>query len=468
MSQQFSYNTTPSMYAVNNLRILSLLVQRTDPMGDLYMRPFTSSLDQMVLNQITESVSEALGVTSATIAKSAGNMIRPAPVHEGVISIPEGWNSIRMRWVMRVEITDTMGTQTLEVLGGFTEYFDVSFGMHINPNMRFYINNIQTMNPTAMVNNPVNGMLEGSSVISNNQPTNTVSVDRLYALRPQDVIENIQDAAHYGAGLTFESNTNKNIGTVPIKSNLRHNAAAGYLGDLLGNFLASKASVQYQNATESPWENTYHAIKNPTVTRDGFLSRLGHATGQMLTPNSFSLNELQMLDPNVLNVFHLETSSALGYAGEYWGGSDLLTQAATIIGQSVPGYMNRFGLARAQFSLQTGMEPLVADFASITPLADPRQMLMGFKFVVQHELMATLVNGFMFVEAMVNSDLFGITTIQIRLNGVGPFTPFSFPSFCDSLAAPVISRNSTNVADIYSSMDTVLSAVGQTTMGGVY
>lgn len=468
MSQQLSYNTVPSMYAVNNVRVTRFLLQRTDGMGDLYLRPFTSSLDQMSLNQITESVSESLGVTSATIAKSAGNMIRPAPVHEGVITIPEGWNSIRMRWVMHVEVTDTMGSTTLEVLSGFTEYFDVSYGMHINPDMRFYINSIQTMNPMAMMTNPVNGMLEGSGVISNNQVGMTLATDRLYLQRPQDAIEAIQDSAHYASGLTFDSNTNRNVGMVPVKTSMRHNAAAGYLGDLLSNFLASKASVQYQGETTSPWENTYHAVRNPTVTRDGFLSKLAYSLGQTLTPNSFSLNELLRLDMNATSVMHLETSATLGYDGEHWAGSDLTTQAATIIGQSVPAYLNRFGLARAQFSFQSGMEPLVSDFATIAPLADPRNMLMGFKFVIQHELMATLVNGFMFVEAMVNCDLFGITTIHIRLNGVGVFVPFSFPSFCDSLAAPVISRNSTNVTDIYQTVDTVLSAVGQTTMGHNY
>jgi hypothetical protein len=321
------------------------------------------------------------------------------------------------------------------------------------------------MNPNASV--PTAGMMkEGSLVISNSQFDNTPSQDRVYLQRPQDALQAMNDATHYQAGLSFESNTTKNVGMVPVKSTFKHSTASGYLGDLVGNYLGSKHSMEYQGAQESVLDNAYHSVKNPTVTRDSFLSLLATKNRIVLTPNSFTFGELCVLDPNAVNVMHVESTSVLGFEGEHWAGSDMATQVATIIGQSVPAYLNRFGFSRMQFNMMTGTDVLLSDFASMTGHQDMTNMFQGFKFVIEKELMPTLVGGFMFFEAMVNCDLFGITTIHLRLDGVGMFIPYSFPSFCDSLVAPVISRNPSGVEYLYQSVDTVLSSVSG--LGNLY
>lgn len=167
-----------------------------------------------------------------------------------------------------------------------------------------------------------------------------------------------------------------------------------------------------------------------------------------------------------------------------WHGRDVVTLAATIISQCVPGIMADLALTRLHFKTHNEMavsgsysavDPMThmsrpgrePDFAIVNVAGfgdqDLGPALYAFEKRFWFEVMKDLCfdNQIRFM-LEVNADMMGETVVNISLDG-HPIEQFVTPSFADALLTPLVTNNHNHVVKVANDFNHLLKAVVPTT-----
>lgn len=468
------------------IEIVSLTMARSGTFGTQFRRPFQTNGQGHVINQFQERFSQVGGdATSASpqlFAGISGEFMRPSAAPESEIMIANNWNTERYYYTMEVIVHNQLQGTTREVIQGYTSYTDMSHGGHFDPRMQFFINSITTLRNTRMNNGhgwmTVPQVLDSHHILANNHysgPGSMMGNDphKNLSMRPQDVVGAIQTQPMVTSDLVDLRSSST---SVPKLSERGNSLSSNYTGKMVGNY-AMAASKAFSDSSRQIMSDTYGMLSGGKgINSDEFIRTISGLHNGPVS-NFFTYGDLMTVDRTldercyVLNSAPVmkmannldATVDAGNFAG--WGGSDMETVAATILGNSLPSLMVEFGLRRlvmqaTNFSGQPFIQVMYVD-----PIVNEMVLTQPSLDLLQHRIQQELLddismrNGIAY-DIFANIALTEFSQVTIRLDN-GPEVVFSVPTFADALTAPVLTAHQDHVESVAYDFNSLMEGLVQ-------
>lgn len=464
----------PNMYGVKSMRVARFVIQETGTYNQQYRRPYEAQLTSEAKNTILDTIDRTKSISATTMAGVSNLVLSARAAPESNIMIPNGWGTRRLRFFMEIVTEDRTGMMhTSEYIVGYTDHCGLSLSNHIDPNMVFYINGVNITRTRTMAtplgNQVHHNLLDASHVLVNNQYEGMYGNNKVFTLRPEDVYDQM-DNRELAEGLDgFAVDGRTMLTSSATKSNRGNAIVPNYVASLLNSYL--QISRDHNQADQgSIIRDARSTVQSGTISEDPFMSFV-RGKYAMSGGDHFTYQDLLSLDPNVVNVTHVAPVNealrgSMHHMGQTadWGSSDLTTQAATQIAQSLPSYMLQFGINKLRMhstNLDIGgvITTIPSDVRSFNSGEDLTRNIQALIFRMEHELMRGITfNGSMGYMLEVTCDLLGETWINLSLNGEPP-TCYVAPSFCDALMAPVVTSNFTILDGLANDFDALMKDI---------
>lgn len=476
------YNTPAMTHnpfgATPSINIVKLLIVRTGTFNPVPVRPYRVSMDGYAADVVSNRVaSEQRGALTPTLmAGVANSILSPTATPQGVVQIPNQWQTERSQFVLEVLVRpNTMGTEYTYRFQGFTNYLvDPTPGGHIDPNVEFYINSyVRTvMAPTAT---GMQRRIVESAQIVNGQIISSQGSTNVIAQRPMDVYGAIQDNFYKASSTAFGDvpvtiDTRGVVGNASFSNSRTNNTPAGYLARVVDAQNTANTVASFGNASDlnsSARQHVYEASPSENL----FIRALSHATG-VPGKTSFNWPLLLNMDGTVserTTLLRLSQAVELPTAGrhEYLDGSSREVVSATTVAHGIVSMMSEYGIAELAFNVNNfsiGGQPVVM-FTKITDMsgADNRQVMDVIRNRIVSEIFFDLTYGNSdSFNCTVNANTTASTYVEIGFNDRASMpTPFTFPTLCDSLFAPIYSTDANLVNQNVHNLEGLLSHVTQ-------
>jgi hypothetical protein len=471
-------------------RVVRLTTQETGSYNQQYSRPYRSVMDGSVIRTLGSILEQTPNgqLTSDSFSNVAGSVMAPSSEPAGNINIVNGWDTKRIRFLLQVEfIGAKSGVETHYILG-YTDFSGVSLQGKFAPDMVFYINSIVQTRKT-MVHSPqgmreVEFVVDSSQVLAENAWSGIWNQNQKYSMRPQDIVTGMA-VSHLASPYSHMEGEYEDVTILDASSMLRpeamksrrgNNLASHYVSSMVNNY-----SIAAQNNSFGDPDSTNNTIETLNRTRstlaemsaglDPFLHMLSGITNKV-AGNSFTFGQLTQFDPNVDYVAeHIVISSAqqgaLHHAGQtaYWNGSDLSTQAATVLSQSVPAIMTDLLISKVVFNSTNntiGGRPFTQIIHGVGfSTMDMTKHWVAFANRFEREVMSSVTNNFATsYSVQMTVDLLGETVIKIAIAN-NPIIDFVVPSFCDNLLTPIITQQKEIPRNIAGDFEELFGAINE-------
>jgi hypothetical protein len=464
------------MYGNKRSGIVRFVIQETGTYEDQFRRPYQTHLDGQTQNELINALDGAKAITPSKIAGIANQFIRPSATPESQIGIVNGWECKRLRFFLEIQTEDFIGNVTSEYVVGYTDHPGISFGGHLDPNMVFFINAINTTRTTKVVtplgNQTHHNLIDASHVLVDSSYQGIMSKqNKTYGLRPEDVFNKMEftDVMNQMSDTDMMIDTVGTITTNAVKSKRANSIVPVYASSMLDSYLQTRRTESFSDVSQIR-TNAAAVVESDSVARDPFMSFM-RGRNHLGATNTFTMGDLMDYDKNVSYVTTVVPVSN-GYNSNLhqrgmtasWGGSDYTTLFATMLSQSVPSYMLQYSINKIHF-FSTNMDiggnitTRVANVKSFTD-GDISQHIQTFIFRLENELLKGLShNNQTAYQLEMICDLLGETWIKLSINNE-PMVDYVCPSFCDSLMVPVVTQNENTVISIASDFDNIMTSIG--------
>jgi hypothetical protein len=472
-----------------NIRIVGLMMQETGTYNTQYVRPYNTVMDGSTLNVLTERVmnSHDHKINSGMLSGLTSCFIQPQAQPESEVGISNGWTERRIRFLLEIEFNYHTGGTSTQYIQGYTSHSGVISTGAIDPKMEFYVNSVtqtrKVHRQTPLGVQVFENVVENSHVLASNNWTNMYAPTQQRLLRPQDVFTNISHSHLSGAfeqGVGNYYDGRSTLRGEAQKSRRSNGLSSVYAASIIDAYATASQLTDFgQNEDQLLQSARGNVVENPAAT-DPFLSAITNINSRVVG-NKFTFGDLQILDQNVVNVTNYAVPGAVQRTTAHqtgmtasWGGSDRVTQAATILSQSIPAIMMDLMLRTVAFmstnhDLTGQMRTVMVDAKGFSNMDITRNCDL---FI--HRLEKEVINDLTYgnqeaytVEMRVN--LAGETWIKISIGNSGVID-FVTPSFCDNLFVPVLTTNHDTVAqlagDFESLTTTIKDAIGSNYIGG--
>jgi hypothetical protein len=472
----------PNIRRIRDLFVRSLMIQITGTYNQLFLRPYTANADGSIINELTNRIhnTSAINVAKPLLAGIASNLIVPMTSPQAPVSVPNGWDIPRARFILIVDCQWTVGSASTLYIQGYTDYYGVSHSQAIDPKMRFYINSITTTVSSTM-NTPF-GMQTYDNIHASSQllwdPNWAFSPNdpnRKISMRPMDVISGIQ-TQYLTPGLDYYTinsfvDNRSFVLADPISSKRRNNLPVDYLASLINAYNHTKQNMNFTDNESNLYDSVKQQLQEDTAGEDPFIRKISRVNGVSLT-NEFTFDQLEKIDPNTRHNTKVITLgpaqiSQVHQTGltENWNGTDRQTIVATILAQSVPAIMMELLISKISFRTTNhdiGMQvTTIIEGVKTLNNTDMVQNYEMFKARLENELLRdiTFNNQEPFMLHM-KVDLFGETWISLSL-GSEPAIDFVAPSFCDNLYSPIVTMDPNHFAAISADFESIMRHCGE-------
>jgi hypothetical protein len=448
----------------NRIVVRRLIIIPTGTYNTQYMRPYDNTLQGPGLNAVCESLYGESRYTPARLAGIANQIVSPSATPEKPIGIVNGWDIARCRYFMEVESHSMGGAVSVAIVLGWTNHMGIvnASSLHIDPNMEFYVNSViqvrEYTEATPMGNQVHTSVAENSHVLVDPTYFDAYVKEKTSSMRPEDLYATMSLSHLHNMGDTLDTRTT--LTRTPVASNRTNSVAAFYAADVLDNYKKAADSNNFGLQPETEVLDSARGYAQESVLAlNPFFRAMQEYRDGMLT-NFFTWSDLCRLDPDV--VHKVKPLELPGNArvhrvnsgmSQHWGGSDRLTQVATILAQSVPALMSVFTLTRFAFTatnrevFASNSSGAVDGRSSITFIPgdaesfsrrDLSPFIEQFRINLEHMILNDVShhNQIDFWLKM-TINLLGETWIDISLEG-GPVITYVTPSFADALMVPVV------------------------------
>lgn len=397
-------------------------------------------------------------ITDVSVASALSNVVSISDGTTGVVDIPNGWGTQRLRFLMEVEQNVGNG-MVCSYLQGFSEYHDPSISGMIDPVMKFHINSITNVSKTP---NPMTGGLMVRLSNTYNVITDLAGGTKyeelhggpgqssdLKLIRPNDIIEDIALGDLAMGGNVDTVNRLGVVGDLANTSNRGNSDSTKFFTNTLNNVITSKnladSSYDLQDVMRTASQNTVEAsvISNP------FIYALHKMTG-VETPSSFTMGQLERIDPGIgAKTYMSNGDNSTGYRETIMDTGDtadmlqptIENKIATQVSHSMTSMMAENLITKLSLSM-TNMSgnniTVPSDFRSFIDGIDTLAYINRIVDRCNNVLLPDLTrNGLVVLNINVEADLLGDTTVIVEYE-LAPAIVFRFPVFTDSLFTPVI------------------------------
>lgn len=405
------------------------------------------------------------GVSDIEVVSFSPELLNLNPMISGIAKIPHGWQTQRLRFLLETE--NQVGTMIVSsFIQGFSEYHDPSLTGLIDPNMVFYINSITNVkkyldpNTNILTYTPYN-TYNVISDINGDDSIESIERNPTVVTRPSDVMTDIVINDRYGASKggminTVVSDVNRVRSGSFLASRRTNNNPLTYLSKSLSAILASSRDVTGDigyDQTDTV-ERAALIAGEPNMDTCALLSAISNITGE-ITVSSFTLSILSAIDPSLENsgkVKLIDNSFTIPTYQTFLDTNDTesaiqptdINIKSSLVCSTVPSLMLDNLLTDIGFSVSNSTgEPivLVTTANSFVEGIDITRYVESFKYRFASTVLPILTNqNLSLLELHVTCDILGDINIGINIDNSG-LRVYRFPTFADSLYAPVINNN---------------------------
>lgn len=458
------------------MKVKRLILREVGTYEDVALRPYVTDFDNHRIQTLAEATEGGRHLTSNNLAGLSVGMLRPSASSHGVAPIASGWNERRFSFIMEVSVRETANASIDQVITGYTDYVGASALMgrdiKLDPQMRFYFNSTFSIRKilgfTGRGKEWVTASFQAEQILTRAKPSDLSRRDGVgtMTMRPSDVIVRNSVPSEFrelANGMDMRD-TRSEFSRGALKLSSRDNAtSSSYL---------SKTLTALRNATTDDFlENDEHVrlseargmVRDRAVQNDPVLAELAQDSAIMVD-GFVTWDEMCRMNPDidyVTKVFTEDKRMSIHNRGdsEQWGGSDNETMAATIIANTIPTYANEMAFMDIEFECTNNTiggrwDTRVTRLTPFVEGAGIEDNYQRFIARVEHELMPELLfNEQMMLEVSVKYSIIGDCVVNVSYDGED-YVRFTYPSFCDSVSAPVI----TDRVDV---IDTMAHDIGE-------
>lgn len=471
------------MYGTKQITVEHLFIQETGTYNQQYHRPIQSVMDDVSLNELRNLAATSNGKFNANALAKMSTPIIAQGSPESIIQIANGWETRRLRFVLKLSIMDQMDNVRYCFVSGYTDKSDLSMGGLIDPNSIFYINNISY--GRVITRRSANGSfgyvrMDSSDQLLSNASYGGLGTSGIYSLRPETVFNTMESYQYSQFDSSFRD-TRGIVNKQPMFSSRENQNGVNYLERILNTYVEQNALDQ-NGEINRVLDSSSSAIADRKFTNDPFISALmsvrrnQHRFYDLSSNNSFTLSELEAIDPMVARKLTLVplVGNQLHNVGstENWADTSLTTSAASSLAQGLPGYMSMFSFTTFRFSATNmvfGTDHVVTieQVGGANNQLDQSANLQAMVSLLKNQLLTTLsFNNTMSYEMTVSCDLYGETWITLSLNSEPPRV-YCFPTFGDSLLSSMYTNNiallNTTASDLHNALENVMDELGSKT-----
>jgi len=479
-----------------NISIIKMyLIPTNHQYQNMYQRSFSLGLNNGQAERlhdffINQGVDNNSPVSVVGAANTIGSSITLSPVPTGMASIPNGWGTQRLMFVLVADEWINDSTTISHYIQGYSEYHDPSYSGRVDPNAIFYINSITTVTRTRnMMTNSIDSRVSATYNVVYD-PTGNTSYQQvgepsasLELVRPYDIITNLHSAAMYSSTpdvkLSVKTSSASNGANV---SNRANNDPLKYFTNTINAVVNGKSVYTGFNTPESVLANANGMVAEQAITSNSFIYTLARASGNM-EPSYFTLSLLDRIYPGVNNTITLiesggiisdpvqtatgldteNTESMLNFTEETQVSqtfinaltSNMSENLVSIIGGTVT---NASG---APFTTISNISSFL-EGVDITPYGNRIINYINSVIVPQISL-----SNLRLIDIVFNCDLLGDTVVSVSVENGQPVV-YRIPTFADSLYTPVLTNSMTKealIGDFEGIVDTVMSLSPENTTG---
>lgn len=441
---------------------------------DQYRRPYELSLDGQTLHRLEQSIREEGGsARPALLADVLGQGLEMSSTDiEHVALDGSGWRHARYRYVMEVQV-EAVGRYSSGhrvIVCGYTDRCDKSAN-YMAPDLRMYVNSIVGIRDVERKDNRGNAYIQ-STVIDNYQVLlgefsgfqHNRGGENEYMMRPSDVFGTIEKIRELGDDGEFKADTRNMFINGVATNRRRNNQRARYMSTLIESDRSGQAEMEtyYDDITGGASRNVAASdvATEPRFIMNRFMEQLTQRCN-VIQDRWFEYKDLidftgrrNMSDLDDVTHFADRCDNDLSVESQSWRGANVETTIACTLCQEVPAIMVDCLLSTVTFTCSNMHSPdgsvefLASDWAMFVAGDFKMAVIDAFKsrFITEVFNMISR-NNVMGVDLDVTADVGGLTTIEISVDGK-PWERFAFPSFCDSMISPTVTRDMYRVDDL--------------------
>lgn len=469
------------------IRITRLLITESGTYNNQFRRPYETQLDANVFSTIRDKISSSNNITPVMLGDLAQRFVVPSAGpeldsngHSKIITIAGGWGEQRLRFQMEVVTTFAAGGEIREIVQGFTDYVGLSMGNHLDPAMVFHINSVvktrNVVEHTPLGRRSYQGVIDSSHILVDNNYSGMFQSNIDERMRPEDVFSAMTRAVYSSEGTFVDARTANTSN--PVLSQRKNGIPSNYVASILSSYQNAAISPSQDNVSEASLLGIARDFSsNQTIVNDAFIKAISQLQGVPATSH-FTMRDLMNLDPNVVSMTSVVKAGPLQVSGMHnagstatWDGSDIVTQTASILSNSVSALLMELGLTGIHFrstnrNLTMQAETVIGDYLSFSN-QDMSRNIQTFVNRFHHEVLNGITwNNQIGYELEMRVDLLGDTWISLRF---GDETQMDFvqPSFADSLIVPVLSGSKDHVQGLANDFNMFVNSVIDTDIFGM-
>lgn len=464
--------------------VASMLIQETGTFNQLYARPYEAQTQNETLEMLTRRLESTMNgdpsarIHGSLIAGLSSGLVMPNASWERRLSIPNGWNERRLRFIMEVHVQAAFNTD-IYYLQGYSDHVGVTLTGSIDPNMPFFINSYVRIGRSP----DYSGMgltrdqvIETAQVINGQFHITDAVSGQVFTLRPGDLVIGIQSSY---ISETFDQGISPALGRAldtrntglpsTIRSNRSNAIPSNFIANYISGFRSAAYASEFGQGNDDVYSRAIQGMHEPSPYENPFIRALSQVTG---IPNTtaFTMNDLVSIDPDAASsgrvsyqpardVFQLHQTGQT----EDWGGANLKTQLATLLINSVSGLMVDCMLkfvAIDTTTLTIDGQPCTRiinaqSFTNLNLAAHFQRFIERFNTEILPDI---TFNGNIAIDALIAIDLYGQSTVDISIDGDAR-VPYAAPSFCDSIFSPVVTTNPSHYHGLVQGMEYITKAV---------
>lgn len=472
----------------NTVTVENIFLAETGTYNPLFSRNFEMNRNAAavgkVVNDLSNRVLESgLTVTPDLMAGLSSSLVAPSADAGSMLSIPSGWDRPRFRMRMIVRVGLPSGMESRFEIQGYSEHKDIMQSGIPDSNMRFYINSITKIASQVGINGQSSLVSQGSAQILNGAISMTPTATGVFALRPRDVVGEIQTQyTQADAGVDYKDGR-ANLSGRSAGSTRTNAIPASYLSTTLEAWMTACQQNEIvndrgvvSNSLTMLAENFYD--ENPFVS--AIIGKQGVGNGGW-----FTFNTLSALDPsftpakalmeNRLNIMMHGGMTAhdivsIG-SGSHWNGRDIEAIWAASLAQSIPAIMSKYYIGKFGF---TATNQVFGGQIVITPTMMKSSNVNAMNQIVLtamiNEIQRTILKDLSMDNLITFNltaaiDSYGDTRIDIAIDN-RPVQTFFMPTFCDAIASPMLTHDRSNLEGVAHGIESIVRTVVGNTLGG--
>jgi len=373
------------------------------------------------LDEITQGgrLTDALNLTSI-----AGSIVAPATQSQGKIVIPNGWDTRRMSVTLTFNVSTGFGV-TLETVNGYSSHTGLSRdGQNLDPQMEIFLTGHETaVQKRAMGSAPSAvsyGKCSSSQLLGNTQH---VGIDGIISAttrmaRPTDLLSH-QDNVVNNYDLPSIIDQRGVVGGGYSSSSTDNVTPSVYLSKVMGAYKEASATVGNHRSSGHGIMAAAAVSDSATETEksESILFRTIGDYSQLTTTGRVTVTELARMFPNFDHVTHVSLIPRTGMTDltghvNHWGGSNLETNIALMLTQSIPSFMATYMIGTYGFA----MDNHVTNFGQVGQVGNNHVNFIETGWQGKLELPDNPIRA-----DYVKQSITGILVPQILAAGVGDF-----------------------------------------------